>query len=329
LYPIYLLVQTGRLVERQFSQRIKFRQLPSWGNTSKASHKPREQPAIEATLTTVESWLPVKVKAIATEKDTRRLVLIQQDNSLLDILNEQQQTELKKVIVYNLADYLRQRQENQQITLVKKFPNVLAPIKIDNTNILPPIRLFWEIIQWIQYSPVAMSVNLFGEVYLEPMTNDEYSFQVLRQLIAQAVDYFFGINTSKLELSSGNFPGVIEGGIPNFLALTPRESTPAKPKPSLSFVNIHENSRHWLNWEDLYKDVEIDNNVETAITATTSETSLESEIETRERDYLETEATSLGYVQHPLEKILHWLDVAVEWVENFCLNIWRFLCRKR
>ena len=76
LYPIYLLVQTGRLVERQFSQRIKFRQLPSWGNTSKASHKPREQPAIEATLTTVESWLPVKVKAIAIPLKPKKLMQI-------------------------------------------------------------------------------------------------------------------------------------------------------------------------------------------------------------------------------------------------------------
>jgi hypothetical protein len=175
-----------------------------------------------------------------------------------------------------------------------------------------------------------MSVNLFGEAYLDPLVKDEDSFQALRQLITQAVDYFFGTNTSKLELSSGNFPGVIEGGIPNFLALTPREIKPAKAKPALSFVNIHENSRHWLNWEDLYKDkdAEVDNNVETAITATIPGIFLESETEI-ETDYLETEATSLGYVQHPLEKILHWLDIAVEWVENFCLNIWRFLFQKR
>jgi hypothetical protein len=212
---------------------------------------------------------------------------------------------------------------------VKKFPNVLAPIKTDNTNILPPIRLFWEIIQWIQYSPVAMSVNLFGEVYLEPIIKEEDSFQALRQLIDQAVDYFFGTNTSKLELSSGNFPTVIEGEIPSFLDLTPREITSAKPKQSLSFVSINENNRHWLNWEDLYKDVDVDNNVETAITATISETSLKSEIETPKTDYLETKATSLGYVKHPLEKVLHWLDIAVEWVENFCLNIWRFLGQKR
>jgi hypothetical protein len=46
-------------------------------------------------------------------------------------------------------------------------------------------------------------------------------------------------------------------------------------------------------------------------------------------DWIETKATSTGYVKHPLERVLGWLDFAMLWLEEFALKIWRLLRRLR
>ncbi|MBH8563171.1 hypothetical protein I8748_13420 [Nostoc sp. CENA67] len=42
-------------------------------------------------------------------------------------------------------------------------------------------------------------------------------------------------------------------------------------------------------------------------------------------DWIEIKATSMGYVKHPLEQILEWLDSAMLWVEKIFVNIFHFL----
>lgn len=319
LYPVYLIVQTGRLLGRQLSQRSKLIQLPSWSNTKGKKKKRTGKPAIEATLTQLESWFPEKIEAIAADKENGKLLLVQQDNLLLDILDEQQQKKLNKIIIENIANYWRQRQEHEQIILAKKFPNVLAPIKTDNKNIMLPIRLFWEIMQWIQYSPVAMSVNLFGEAYLEPIVDqDKYNFFRVQELIVQAIDYFFGANVvSKVKLPTGDNHSIGEREKNDYLN--------GKSSLSLPQVKTTDQDQNWLTWSDLYYEYVP---IIPSQTEIESKEFLEIEAEIVEEDYLETQAISLGYVQHPLEKILKWLDRAVEWLENLCLNIWRVLFKK-
>ncbi len=45
-------------------------------------------------------------------------------------------------------------------------------------------------------------------------------------------------------------------------------------------------------------------------------------------DWVETEATPIGYVKHPLERILEWLDWIVLWLEELVANIWRWARKK-
>ena len=33
-------------------------------------------------------------------------------------------------------------------------------------------------------------------------------------------------------------------------------------------------------------------------------------------DWIETNATAMGYVKHPLEQLLEWLDLAILWLED-------------
>jgi hypothetical protein len=40
-------------------------------------------------------------------------------------------------------------------------------------------------------------------------------------------------------------------------------------------------------------------------------------------DWIETQATSVGYVKHPLEILLGWLDKAILWVEQQVIKVWQ------
>lgn len=42
-------------------------------------------------------------------------------------------------------------------------------------------------------------------------------------------------------------------------------------------------------------------------------------------DWIETNATSMGYVKHPLEQLLGWLDRAMLWFERFLIKVWRWV----
>jgi hypothetical protein len=42
-------------------------------------------------------------------------------------------------------------------------------------------------------------------------------------------------------------------------------------------------------------------------------------------DWIETNATMMGYVKHPLEQLLIWLDQAMLWLEEVSLKAWRWL----
>lgn len=42
-------------------------------------------------------------------------------------------------------------------------------------------------------------------------------------------------------------------------------------------------------------------------------------------DWIETEATTMGYIKHPLEQLLAWLDSAMLWVEELLVKIWQQL----
>ncbi|WP_009632529.1 hypothetical protein [Synechocystis sp. PCC 7509] len=45
-------------------------------------------------------------------------------------------------------------------------------------------------------------------------------------------------------------------------------------------------------------------------------------------DWIETNATTMGYVKHPLEQLLEWLDLAMLWLENMLVKVWYWLQKR-
>ncbi|NEO75028.1 hypothetical protein [Moorena sp. SIO4G3] len=46
-----------------------------------------------------------------------------------------------------------------------------------------------------------------------------------------------------------------------------------------------------------------------------------------DQDCIDTKATPEGYIKHPLERVLEWLDITMLWIEELVVKIWRLLQR--
>ena len=216
VYPVYLLVQTGRTAVRQFQQTTE--QTQSLKSTTKSEESQlKSDQAIEAVLEEVNSWLPtplsvnphtsikesllrqvvektaddtnvsniitqstkreqVKIKStiqgLATVLETKKLVLITQENQILDILSQKQQQKLQERIIWEIANYWHE----QRLQLkAQQVPEHLPNISSSNPHLILPIRLFWQTMNWVQTSPLAIALNLFQEsnnvCLLEPSAN--------------------------------------------------------------------------------------------------------------------------------------------------------------
>lgn len=117
--------------------------------------------AIDAGAASVPDVAAVRIQGIASLVENGSLVLVTTRNQILDILTFEQQTELTRRMVWELASYWRQR----RLTTPPQQPllsNYLPLAKVQ-PNALPPIRLFQAIMAWMQQGSVAVALDLFQE----------------------------------------------------------------------------------------------------------------------------------------------------------------------
>ncbi|MBD1837560.1 hypothetical protein [Coleofasciculus sp. FACHB-501] len=102
----------------------------------------------------------IVVRGVATQLATRSVVLVTTENQILDILTPEQQQTLQQRIRWELANYWRQWRLAQ--ASAKGIAAQLHP-PVNQQHLLPPVRLFWGAIAWVQKGPVAIAANLFQE----------------------------------------------------------------------------------------------------------------------------------------------------------------------
>ncbi len=112
--------------------------------------------------TPVQGWTNgyILIQGVACVLDNRGIVLVTVENQILDILTPQQQQKLTSRISWELADLLRKWRLAHSLGGKKASPSLAT---LDHPPIFPPIRLFWRLMAWVQTSPVAIAINLFGE----------------------------------------------------------------------------------------------------------------------------------------------------------------------
>ena len=209
LYPLYLLVQAGRLTGRQLEQNAKrlpvslhnspividadqpltailatiepYLVITEETETLKLHQilNPYHKPTISQFSTTIQKNeisadsppLPdqaIELQGLATILENRHLALVGSANLVLDILSQEQQQRLEKRIRLEIANYYYQKR--LQARIQGKVTDFVPALEPANQRALAPIRWFWQVLRWEQHSEVAVSINLFGEGTLVPLT---------------------------------------------------------------------------------------------------------------------------------------------------------------
>lgn len=103
-----------------------------------------------------EHWM---IQGVASLLATHTLVLVTVQNQILDILTPQQQKKLASKISWEVANLRRQ----WRIAQASEHQFIQRLSGLDQPRVFPPVRLFWNLMAWIQTSPVAIAANLFQE----------------------------------------------------------------------------------------------------------------------------------------------------------------------
>ncbi|MCW6050631.1 hypothetical protein K4039_11190 [Lyngbya sp. CCAP 1446/10] len=133
--------------------------LPAINFFSGKTTKHQTTSALEHPLTKTQLDSKPQVSAIATFIPARTLVLVGRENQVLDILTPQQQELLENRITWEVANNGPERREVAQ----KELKFNLGLESAAKKSQLAPVRRFWELMAWLQSSPVAVKRNQFGE----------------------------------------------------------------------------------------------------------------------------------------------------------------------
>jgi|GEM_PF-6530441 len=300
LYPIYFLVQTGRLVQRQLtSSHVSNFQLPSSSLLDNVLES-LDTPAL-----------------LACDLENRQLVFTK-EQEIIPLAGPEKQR-IKQRIYQELVEYHR------KLRLQKRRKKLLP-------------GFLGQTFAWMEKGELATSLNLFKENQLNRKDNLElllYSHQFARnilELIQFALDYYKKksiLPHNKVYLESKNHLITLNNSLNAnsnpfqikyiiFAALEYFFSEKKQVKPPRSSAE----EEPWLTWEDFF-----DGQV-TLLPSLGETGSPQKNNQEKKGDFIETEVIDLGYVEHSLGKTLKWLDRIILKIEKFLLKFWKWLLSK-
>lgn len=122
------------------------------------THTPQTT-TLQSATHSLPSTQTCRIQGVATLLKGRKLVLVTPENQLLDILSTEQQITLNQRIIWEVANYWHYQRKALQAQQKALRLHSLAK----RQGMLPPIRWFWQAMDWVQTGPVASTINLFGE----------------------------------------------------------------------------------------------------------------------------------------------------------------------
>ncbi|HEY9698550.1 MAG TPA: hypothetical protein V6D10_14905 [Trichocoleus sp.] len=114
----------------------------------------------------------LKVRGIATLLESRQLVLATINNQLLDILTTEQQNQLQRQMIWELADFHRERRRlglDRASASQPRLVNSFLPLPSERPYAILPVRWFYQLMSWEQQGAIAAATNLFQEAQLALM----------------------------------------------------------------------------------------------------------------------------------------------------------------
>ncbi|MDY6803376.1 MAG: hypothetical protein SXA11_06165 [Cyanobacteriota bacterium] len=113
------------------------------------------------------------IVGIACSLDNGNLVLVTTGNKVLDVLSQERQQRLNRRILLEILCYQRDRRLKEQLEQ-KPQDRELEPCARIAYQEAGPTQLWWQMLAWVETSPVAVKANLFEESALADI-RDSYT----------------------------------------------------------------------------------------------------------------------------------------------------------
>ncbi|NJM48810.1 MAG: hypothetical protein HC860_23755 [Alkalinema sp. RU_4_3] len=349
LYPIYAIVQASRFALHQFTQAVNPDRLtdappagdrpivsilqdlgvglPEFENCEQITGVNR--PALGAAQAKAPNLAEffggsaidltqITIIGIATDLTSQQLVLVAANGQTI-ALTSTQHHQLTRRILWELAQYgYDYRTYLKQVRNPAILPSQFSP------NTWGIVKLFWGAMHWVHQGTIAQNLDWFGE--RQALAGETGGLVPTAHLVptgdrlARAIAYFFGKRSIQV-LSAGAAAGALIQPIPvqglTRNAPTTRLATqtlvdhvlavqsgrPIAVEPTFvqpAALPETRRNRNKLSWRSVFE-----------IDPTDS--------------WIETDATHVGYVKHPLERLMAWLDGGLSWLEQQIVVLWQRL----
>lgn len=356
LYPIYVLLQTSRLAVKQLDKNKKT-EIPQItnkvNNETTENYQNTNQLIQQASLTKIQTVTPPAPQASVSTSNTTPIKPQSELFPGLDIKLEGQDTLADN---HQKSELLTKDQQKQPLILTayleNKPPLQLQPCAEIALN-SGYMSIFWQVMAWVQTSQIALWFNLFEELKL-PLEKNELiqknnHYQTLPLLSSSNLTFHnFISNLAKNYLHPITRHLGLNGLIPPFnieelpfdslLEVKQEEDQTQKSSQktiltSNNYVQL-ETIRYRENRDRSIKALTKINEQNFSQTIKNSKASIQNYSRNikpeyqQEPDYLEVASVSMGYIKHPLEEILGWVDVVMSWIERVFAQVWQWSQKK-
>lgn len=260
-----------------------------------------------------------EIRGLASQCDTRSLVLVTVQNQILDVLSAGQQAQLHQRLTQELMGQPAQ-------------PAIAPWKRVIPAQPLLPVRWLNQAILWMQQSPVALAANWFGESppslsSAPDETVPASAWQSLKQWMMANVPQPGAIVLSQPDYelwdsAAIHRPSPPPNAVQTTGAIAPLPiGTVPRPVPSAIDGRSSTGSTPSLNQPAIAASLaSIPQTVPQPATPTPLPT-------TEEWDWIDIDAQTVSYVKHPLEQVLEWLDNALLWLETQVTKLGQWLQR--
>jgi hypothetical protein len=355
LYPIYAIVQASRFALHQFSQAagtatgslpnsppdcdrpiVSILQdlgvgLPAFENDEQITGVDRpalssaqpKAPNLAQFASSAIDLTQIAIIGIATDLTSKQLVLVAANCQTIALTTDQHH-QLTRRILWELAQYgYDYRTYLKQVRNPAILPSQFSP------NTWPIVKLFWGAMHWVHEGTIAQNLDWFGEQQLlgSPFLSGATpgglvptgSMVPTGDRVARAIAYFFGKKSLRALSAGAAAAGALIQPIPaqGLTQKTPFSSTlstqtlvdhaiavqsgrPIAVASTRPPAVLPETRRSKLAWRSVFE-----------VDPTDS--------------WIEADATPAGYVRHPLERLMGWLDDGLSWVEQRIVALWQRL----
>jgi hypothetical protein len=237
-------------------------------------------------------------------------------------------------------------------------PQLAAPqLATPRPQLAAPTRWFYQLMDWVQQGPLAHQLNWFDETALVPQPRPELSAPHLGRLSRHGLIRLDGVTNFNWRTWANQFPQTspfthwLKAAIVYFFGRTTPTLTAAPPLPKtadpwdftlddatpIEFVpDAPPITTPAVAWHITGR------TAATPLPSATVRHALPSNAQSRTSakpnltwanvfandlttTLIETIATPIGYIQHPLERLLGWLDRLLFWIETQIDHLWQWI----